>query len=353
MLDLTFVTETLKRRWLIVVLVTAIACVLGLIGMVTQKEEPIAPKYTAEAVLYLNAGDLNEADARYLSQSHAFLANDARRIVLNDSVAGEVRRHFGEDVTLSTPLLQNDLTRAESMTNLIFVDASAPTEAEALDAANMAVELAVERINEQITGVEAKVSEAAAVKTRASGVANYGTDSLTVSPIEQATSSFSFKKLVIFAGVGFILGIAFALLWDYCRRRIRSSHDVERLLGLPVIESIDRQAADRADCFKRGAGLIDALAKKSQTQTICLVGWDAEETPDGIVGSLNSNLSIARIVGWAGLSSPDNDASSLAEADAVVLVIEENAQNARQLDGFVKSVAMLDTPVLGAFFIEK
>ena len=353
MFDMTFAFESLKRRWWVIALAAVLACGLGLVTMLTQKEEPIVPRYTAEAVVYLNADDMSEADALYLGQSHSYISNDARRIVLNDSVAGEVRRTMGETVTISTPLVRNDLTRAENQTHFVFIDATANTEEEALEAANMAAELAVTRISEEMDGLKARISEQAAVKTRTDGVANFGADSLTAQPIEQTASSFSFKKLVIFAGAGLIVGIAGVLLVEYCRRRIRSAHDVERLLGVPVIESLNSPEAENALNLQRCAGTIDVLAKRNGAAAVSLVGWAADETPKDIVGNLNAHLSNTRIAGWTGLSSAANDADSLSKSDALVLVLEANSQKAHELDEFAQRVALLNMPVLGALFVER
>ena len=354
MLDMTFVLESLRRRWWVAVLVAVLFCAVGLVGMLMQKSDVVSPTFTAEAAFYVsydnskaNAGDLDVS-----LEEDEYLAYDARRVVLNDSVSGEVRRALGDDVIISTPFWQNDLTKVENKTRFVFVDATASTEDKALAAANMAVDLAVRRINSDFEGITAFASDTAVIRTSSGGVANFGSDALTASPITQAASSISVKKLVIYAGAGLIIGIACIIVVEYCRRRIRSAHDVERLLGVSVLETLDASSV-AADSYRRLGGILDALAKKCGSKNICLIGWPAEETPTGIVKDLGGLLQHASISGWAGMSSSSNSSSALAESDSAVLVLTRNEQTARELDEFAKTVSAIGLDVLGALYLER
>ena len=354
MLDMTFVFESLRRRWWVAVLVAILFCVIGLAGMVMQKSDAITPSYTAEAAFYVSYGPsrANAGNLDVSMEEDEYLAYDARRVVLNDSVAGEVRRTLGEDIVISTPVWQNDLTKVENKTRFVFVDATADTEDKALEAADMAVDLAVQRINDDFDDINAFASDRAAIRTSSGGVANYGADALTLSPITQAVSSISVKKLIIFAGAGLIVGIAGIIIVEYCRRRIRSAHDVERLLGVNVIETIDANSVE-PDSYLRCGGILDALAKQRDCKSVCLVGWPGEEFPADITKSLNDCLKHASITGWAGMSSCTNDTSALSEADSTVLVVERNAQTAQELDSLVKNVSAIGLNVLGALYLER
>ncbi|MBR3181494.1 MAG: hypothetical protein IKF56_02470 [Eggerthellaceae bacterium] len=354
MLDMTFVLESLRRRWWVAVLVAVVFCAAGLAGMVMQKSDAISPTYTAEAAFYVSYDDTkaNAGDLDVSLEEDEYLAYDARRVVLNDSVAGEVRRALGEDVVISTPAWQNDLTKVENKTRFIFVDATAGTEEKALQAADMAADLAVQRINDDFEGITAFASDAAVIRTSSGGVANFGADALTASPITQAASSISVKRLIIFAGAGLIVGIACIIIVEYCRRRIRSAHDVERLLGVNVIETLDSNSAT-VESYRRFGGILDALAKQRDAKSICLIGWPAEETPTGIVKNLDANLQYAGISGWAGMSSCSNSASALAESDSAVLVMTRNEQSAHELDEFAKAVSAVGLDVLGALYLER
>lgn len=354
MLDTTFVYESLRRRWWVAVLAAVVFCAIGLASMMMQKSDVVAPSYTAEAAFYVSydGEDASSGSLDVSLEEDEYLAYDARRIVLNDSVAGEVRRTLGEDVVISTPTWQNDLTKTENKTRFVFVDATADTEERALEAADMAVKLAVQRIDDDFDGLDAFASDAAVIRTSSGGVANFGTDSLTPSPVAQAVSSISFKKLVIYAGAGLIIGIACIIIVEYCCRRIRSVHDVERLLGVNVIDTLDSNSV-APENYHRCGGILDALAKQHDSNSVCLVGWPTEETPAGIVQDLGNCLKHASISGWAGMSSCANDTSALAEADAIVLVIVRNEQTAQELDNLVKNISAIGLPVLGALYLER
>lgn len=354
MLDMTFVLESLRRRWWVAILAAILFCAIGLAGMLMQKSDVVSPTFTAEAAFYVsydnsnaNAGDLDVS-----LEEDQYLAYDARRVVLNDSVAGEVRRTLGDDVVISTPIWQNDLTKVENKTRFVFVDATADTEDKALAAANMAVDLAVQRINSDFEGITAFASDIAVIRTSSDGVANFGSDALTATPITQAASSISVKKLIIFAGAGLIVGIACIIIVEYCRRRIRSAHDVERLLGVNVLETLDAGSV-AADSYRRLAGILDALAKKHGSKSVCLIGWPAEETPAGIVKDLGANLQHVRISGWTGMSTNSSNASALSESDSALLVLSRNEQTAHELDEFAKTVSAVGLDVLGALYLER
>lgn len=354
MLDMTFISESLRRRWWVAVLVAVVFCAVGLASMLMQKTDTVLPSYTAEAAFYVSydSSKPSTGDLDVSLEEDEYLAYDARRVVLNDSVAGEVRRTLGEDIAISTPAWQNDLTKVENKTRFIFVDATAGSAEKALGAADMAVALAVQRINSDFEGISAFASDAAVLRTSSGGVANFGTDALTPSPIAQAASSISFKKLVIFAGAGLIVGIACIIIVEYCRRRIRSAHDVERLLGVNVIESLDSSSIS-PESYRRCGGILDALAKQQGSQNICLIGWPSDETPRGIAKDLGECLSHASVTGWAGMSSCTNNTSALVEADSAVLVISQGEQTTRELDEFAKSVSAIGLNVLGALYLER
>lgn len=352
-MDMTFVVESLKRRWLVVILVAVLAGALGFVSMVISKDETVAPTYTAEATVYVNTHELSDMERATTTQTEEFVSGDARRFVLNDSVAGEVRRTFGEDVVISAPLWQNDLTKLEQKTHFVFVDAKAADVETAIAAANMAAELTALRIEAEVEGVTANVSDQAAIRTSTSGVANYGSDALSLSPIEQAASSVSVKKLVVFVGVGLIAGIVAVIVFEYCRRRVRTAHDVERLLGVRVIGTLEGEQGSNPENCKRFAGIVDALANRTSSKSVCLCGWGAEETPDNIVADTNAFMRHASISGWASLSSESSDTSSLADSDSVVIVVVQNEQTAHELDEMVRYVSALEMKVLGALYVWK
>ena len=322
--------------------------------MLMQKADTVLPSYTAEAAFYVSydASKPSTGDLDVSLEEDEYLAYDARRVVLNDSVAGEVRRALGEDIVIATPAWQNDLTKVENKTRFIFVDATAGSEDKALEAANLAVALAVQRINSDFEGISAFASDAAVVRTSSGGVANFGTDALTPSPIAQAASSISFKKLVIFAGAGLIVGIACIIVVEYCRRRIRSAHDIERLLGVNVVETLDPSAVS-PESYRRCGGILDALAKQQGSKSICLVGWPSEEMPGGITKDLGACLAHASIAGWAGMASCTSNTSALADADSAVIVVSRDEQTAHELDEFAKSVSAIGLNVLGALYLER
>lgn len=352
MLDLTFVAESLKRRWWIAVVVAVVFGAAGLVSMVTAKGETLLPTYTAEAVVYVDARQSSDVNDYNYVINDEFVAGDAHRFVLNNSVAGEVRRTYGEDVIISSPLWQNELTKLEAKTHFVFVDATAGDEATALDAANMAAELAASKIEQEVEGAKANVSDKAALKTTSANVADFGVDDLTLSPMSQAGSSLSVKKLVVFFGVGLIVGVALVLIVEYCRRRVRSAHDVERLLGVRVLDEVEESDASDGANYRRCAGIIDAIVQREGCDAPILCGWRESQVPENVVSHLNDAMRKSRIVGWAGLSSHSCDTSALVDADSAIVVVVQNEQSAKELDEMVRCIGALGMKVLGAIYVQ-
>ena len=104
MIDLTFVLESLKRRWIAIVIVTVLAAGCGVVSSASSSDSsaPVAPTYTAEATIYVDAYESSDANEYNYVVSDGYFIADARRIVVSDSVAGEVRRTLGEDVSIAT-----------------------------------------------------------------------------------------------------------------------------------------------------------------------------------------------------------------------------------------------------------
>ena len=88
---------TFKRRIVFILLITVFCAGLVVAQSLLKSEKVLATSYTAEATLYLSGAGSSEDTLAYnyeLDESREL--ENARRIVISDSVAGEVKRHCNE-----------------------------------------------------------------------------------------------------------------------------------------------------------------------------------------------------------------------------------------------------------------
>lgn len=353
MIDLTFVLESLKRRWIAIVIVTVLAAGCGVVSSASSSDSsaPVAPTYTAEATIYVDAYESSDANEYNYVVSDGYFIADARRIVVSDSVAGEVRRTLGEDVSIASPYWKDRTTKSNISTHFIFVEATADSEERALDAANMAADLAMENIKEHMSAKRVELYEGAVVKTVSDEAGDFGVDSLEPTIVTTLASSFSVKKVLVFALVGFVLACMAAVVFDYLRRRVRTAHDVERLLGVPLLGAVTGKG-DRSAAFARVALAVDSLCRKNDVKTVAVCGLSDGDAAEEVFSALKSAVGFANVNDWAVLSSGSGNMTAVAVADCVVLSTAKSAASASQIEECARVLSMMDTPVLGAVFVE-
>ena len=349
MIDVVFIFESLKRRWYVVL---AALLLVGAFGAVSttrvSSEATLAPTYRAEATLYVyGAFTIHETEGM-----DKLVNNDARRVVLSDSVAGETRRVFGKEVEISAPLWTDPETSKVADTRFVFIEATAPSQETALEAANYACNLAVALLQENSDFETVYVYEPAIVKTTAEGAANYGTGALEPSTATAIASTFDLKRELVFIIAGFCLGCVLALLWDYLRRRIRSAHDIDRMLGVQVVATVGKNNKEKG--FNQAAITVASLSTRKNMGTVAVCGFAEADTAlvETLVEDINSVKQGIQAVAIGNLSDVDERLTQLVQADCAVLVTQGGAASAKNLAASVEKLRLLDTAILGAVFVE-
>ena len=226
MLDYTFVKEVVKRRWYVLVLVTVLFAVIGvLVSLPKDSSGPVVTRYSAEATVYYHeqdaVGTVNSSDLQ------GYNLADVQRVVLSDSVAGTVREAFSDDVTISSPYWKNVDTNANMNTRFIAVVATAASQDEATKAAQMAAELAVNAVNTKLSGITASIYEdAVPVPTGSSSATNFGTAALNVTPSVAVASGISWKRVVVIALLGLVVGFVVLIVGGLARCRVRAGRSL-------------------------------------------------------------------------------------------------------------------------------
>ena len=238
MFNVGAVVESMRRHWIAIVVIFALALGAGAASSFlktgSEAQEISDKAYTAEASVYVT---LEAVDGSMISEASDRLISDARRTVISDKVAGEIRRIYGNEVSVYSPWWLDEEKNARYYSHYIFVDVSAPTQEIALAATNDAAKLAAEVMATTLPVKSVAVAEEAYLKQGdGSQAADRGVDALEEIESAAVTSSaISVKKLVIFGFVGLFGAIFVFACVDILSRRIRSARDVERMLDLPVL----------------------------------------------------------------------------------------------------------------------
>lgn len=350
MFNFATIMESVRRRWLIILVVTVVALAAGfgsaILKSSSQQESSGVTSYTAEAVIYFQ---VNENDAS-MSASYAndFLLTDARRTVLNDSVAGEVRRTYGEDIQVTTPFWMDTQKDSRYTGHYVFVDVSAPSKEIALDAANMAADLAAGEMQRTLPINRAIiVDEAYITPSSLTAAADRGSEELTVpEDIVIYSSSISKKSLFIFGFVGLFGSIFVCACYDILSRRVRSAKDIERMTDISVLATL-RSAPD----FARAASCVDVLMKRNDLNSVVVAGICEKDDAKTVGTRIAENM--ARDCRKAIVLDDPDAASRLLQADSVLLVFAAGACSGEQLDAAMRTLRVANVPVLGAVFVPK
>lgn len=356
MIDLRFVMQCLRRRWWLVLLCAALAAVGGgAWAMLSDEDEEPLPPFTAEATIYMNGYDSSDTSEYNYRVDESYLVSDARRIVVSDSVAGEVRRIYGDEVVVSSPFWKNPDTEATFYTHFIFVDASAESADVAVDAANMAAELAVEKMQEQISVEVAEIYEPAVLKTVVGKAADFGADSMDPDDLQdevESEGSGSILKTIFVSGFcAAALAFAIIVAYYYVNRRFRTAHDIERILGVPVLGSISANGVMSGLKEAFIPVVIDEVCNRNKIDKIAVCGMPQGEYSDLVQQSLEE-LCDTRVIGQLDFSCSAGSKELIEEAGCLVLVVLQDAADSSQIAKDTKMLNFLEIPVIGAIFVE-
>ena len=349
MFNVGSVVESMKRHALAILVIFVLALVAGVASSYVktgdEAQELSDKAYTAEAVVYFT---MNETDGSLVDTESDRLLSDARRTVLNDSVAGEIRRTYGSEVSVSSPWWNDDEKNARYYTNYVFVDVSAPTEEMALAAADDAAVLAAQKMEETLPIESAVVTETAYLKSGdGSQAADRGADELeNIESAVDSSNSISAKKLRIFGFVGLFGAILVFACVDILSRRVRCERDIERMLDLNVLGYVKTN-----DDYEGVTGALDVLLARNNIDQLAVAGVcaadGASDAAQKIAVHAKCAVTCVESLGNAGA------VAAVSSCGAVVLVFTEGAASGTQIDAALKTVRIADVPVAGALLISK
>lgn len=349
MINVETVLESIRRRWIPILGITLLCLGAAVVSSLSSDgEETVNAAYTAEAAIYVSADEKTMGESSYNYEvDNDKLITDARRTVVSPEVAGEVRKELGEEVKISSPFWVNPKTNTNHYTRYIFVVASAPSMELALEAANLAAEKAVEKIGALPTVADVFISSEAALSDSSDSAADFGSDPFVVEadPIVVASSAISMKKLVVFGMVGLVGSVVLFAAFDILTRRVRSAADVERMLAVPVVGTLENLASSASV-----ADDVRTLMKRCEFGTVAVVGGVAADNAEKVAEGLrNEGVSVGDCI----VVNETSDASSrLSDADCVLLVLTNAESSGKDLDRLQSKLCLAGAPVLGAVFVK-
>lgn len=351
MFNFTTICESVKRHWIAIVLITALALVAGAGSSFVKsgKVETVAT-YTAEASLYVTGYGYDENARQGGDYNYEFnentMMNDVRRIIVSKEVAAQIREEYGEDITITTPDWKDTSTKTSWTTRFCFIDVTAEDPDLALKVADEVASKVCDVAKETVPLSQVEVFDSAALKATDNSTANeWGTADLGVEDsAESVASRISMKSLVIYVFVGLCVSIFGFAVYDIMSRRVRSANDAERLLDIPVIASLG--ATEKSPMLAED---VRVLMKRSGLTSLAVVG--ATEA-DG-AGNVAAMLEGVQVSGAFDLSKDTKGVSTIAESDAILFSVKEGVASGKQLENALKQMKISGTPVLGVVFISK
>lgn len=355
MFNVVTILESVRRHIVPIVVIVALFLGVGAASSFTKGGETVVtPTYTAEASIYVTSygyGDDHSGDYNY-SINETLICNEARRVVVSDAVAGEIRRIYGEDVKVTSPRWVDPKTNADVVQRFIYIDVVATDADLALEAANAAAVLAAETAMDVLPVDQVVVSESAYLKTGSSNsVSDRGKDafaSVEQSTVEVLAGGISKKTLVIYAFVGIVLSVVSFAAFDILSRRVRSPRDVERLLDVPVIATAKPKGS--LDYLVES---VRVLMKRHGLNKIAVAGVSQADEAEVVFSALAETLGVEACAAVAALAEGSESVGIVADVDAVLLVLKDGASNGSQIERAINIMKIADTPVLGAVFIQK
>ncbi len=360
MFNVATIGESAKRHWLVIVVVTVLCVGLGAFSSYrSNSSEEAAKSYTAEAVLYVQdygyGENEREGGSYNYSLSEGYMVSDARRVVVSNEVAGEIRRMYGDDnITVTSPRWRNTERNEDIDTRFVFVDVSAPSATVAKEAADKAAALAAEKIKETLPVQSISVSERAYLKSTSGEYAgDMGADELvsdddrsSAEPVAVAARSVSLKTVFVYGFVGLVLSVAAFAAYDILTRRVRSSRDVERLLDVPVLETM-RSADDAV----RLASSVKAVMERNGFTSLAVAGATSADGADEIARSLADTLPDVS-VSSVSFAEDSRGVTTVRESEAALVVLRRAASSGSAIDALMWRLRVADVPVVGAAFLD-
>jgi capsular polysaccharide biosynthesis protein len=384
-------------------------------GLSLLRQERVIPQsYTAEATILLSIDKgidkATEEQRMYNSIDETRALENARRIVLSDSVAGEVRRGLVDrapDLVITSPYIFDTELGQRTETTFVFVDATATDPQAAIDAADEVAAKATEVIVDNLDAVKsARVYEKAILKDGKSTVAaNPGQELMGSAVLGGDTAAsggaiagvdLKFTLLAIFVG---LFGSAFCFCaYEILNRKIRTVHDVEALIGIPVIarlsalEQTQKQASEQSDRTmtedERELGVIASDAQvffaKNDKKVIGVGGIADPETSAtiadrlademrargmkvsmiagteaGSVSLVSQKLLIEQadsandvvIVDVGALANSANATAAASATDVILLATQAHRASNGQIKKAIQQMQIADVPLLGVVLI--
>lgn len=352
MLNLAVVFESMRRHWLPVLLITLMCSGLGFVSSyVKEGTVDVAPVYTAEATIYVNGYASSEVNAFNYQLSDSMLTADARRVIVSNEVAGEVRRSLGEDIKISSPFWINQKTNADFSTHFIFVDATASSEELALSAAKMAAVKAESIIKNTLPVTTTSVMGDPVLSLTNAKAGDFGVDKLAIdgeSSVAAVASGVNVKNVLISVFLGLFGSVFVFVIWDVLTKKLRSENDIERMLDLPVLATL--QSADQGVEYL--ANILKVLAKKNNLLNVLPVGFVSTDNSVSL-GNKLSSITDGLVTSGVTISGSVDAVSRMSNSSSILLVISESAAKRDDIERGIRQMEISGTPVLGAVFISK
>ncbi len=355
------IAESIRRRWIAIAVVTAVCVGLGVFSAYgSSNKDQAAKRYTAEAVLYVQAygyGDeMREGGAYNYSMNEGYMVADARKVVISNEVAGTVRRMYPDDnVTVSVPRWYIKDTKTEIDSRFIFINVSASNAGVAVEAADKAADLAVRYIGDTLPVESVSVSEQAYLRSGdGSHAGDLGVESLTSVEEEESEPTameirqpLDLKKVFIYGFVGLVLSVAVFAAYDILSRRVRSPHDVERLLDIPVLETV-RSENDIIWLSND----VRAIMEQNGFAKLAVVGATEEDGASAVAAKL-SNMLLSLKIDSVVLDADTNGVSRVRESQAALIALKSSASKGSSIEKMLWRLKVADVPVVGSVFLAK
>jgi capsular polysaccharide biosynthesis protein len=283
-------TGALRRRWWIALLVTVV-CVVGAVGYIE-----VAPKaYSSTATVYVSptSADLSSQTSSSAKSGGTVNLYTESQVVTSGVVAAIAAKALHSSLTPATLAKQVSVTvPANSQTMQIMCSTSTGTAAAACanefataylqnrsSTATAAITQQESPLKSQVTSLQKTVAslqnkisalpsnssqkatdeaqlstdqgQLRSLNSKLAGLDEEATQnnggSIITKALPSGTPTSPKKSLVLPAGliVGLIIGLLAAVLWDRRDKRLHTSRDVERLLGLPVLLNLPPKAYTR------------------------------------------------------------------------------------------------------------
>lgn len=345
------VWESVKRHWVIVLVFTIACTILGLGSSFLNSNKSLSDGagYSAEAAIYISGYESSDVNAYNYQVSDGWLVGDARRIIVSDEVAGDVRRELGEDISIESPFWISKDTQAELYTHFIFVKATADTEELAMQATNLAVQKAMPLMKQYLPVSSVDLYSEATLSAGEKGATDYGTDKLTPSEDSSELSTLSKKNIVLgFAG-GLLISILGVAIYDLSSRKFRSAHDIKRLIDVSVLGVWHDSSDDELL-----AESVDILMSNNDLGSVTVAGFVKEDKAQEISRALQDSKSFSKTVALAeALSKRPEDLRTIAQHDCILLAVRASRAKHSDIIQAVERLRLVGAPILGAIFIPK